>query len=131
MYGNRGLNAYRTNQIKNRADVASPYRLAQMLFQNLLDGLIRTRGAIERQDARLRGEQTGRCMDMINALRCALDHSINPEMTENLDRLYSYCNQCLLNVNRSNDSRQLEQVISVIGQIKSTWDQLESRQHNE
>ena len=56
----RGLNAYQTNQTRNRAQSASPYRLVQMMYENLLDSLAKARGGVEREDTRLRGENIGR-----------------------------------------------------------------------
>ena len=48
MNGKRGLNAYQTNQTRSRAQVASPYRLVQIAFENLMDNLAKARGGIER-----------------------------------------------------------------------------------
>lgn len=122
----RGLNAYQTNQTKNRAQSASPYRLVQMMYENLLDSLAKARGGVERDDSRLRGENIGRAMDILNALRNALDHSANEEVAANLDSLYRYCNECLLEVTQFDDLDKLDEVVDIIAPIKDTWDQLGS-----
>ena len=86
MIGKRGLNAYQTNQVSSRAQVASPYRLVQIAFENLMDNLAKARGGIERLDAKVKGESIGRAMDIIIILISALDHSVNPEVTGNLEK---------------------------------------------
>lgn len=124
MNARRGLNAYQTNQNRNRAESASPYRLVQMMYENLLDSLARARGGIERENAKVRGENIGRAMDILNALRSALDHSVAEEVAANLDKLYQYCNQCLVEVTRYDDLDKLDEVVDIIAPIKNTWDQL-------
>ncbi len=124
MKGNRALNAYQTNQIRSRADVASPYKLVQITYENLLDNLARAAGAIERSDAKVRGECIGRCMDLINVLRSALDHSVGGEVPGNLDQLYRYCNRCLMTASRHDNLEKLDEVVGIISQIKSAWDEL-------
>lgn len=125
MNGNKALDAYKTNQTRSRADVASPYRLVKIMFENLFDNLSRAQGAIEQGNPAVRGECIGRSMDIINALKGALDHEVGGEVTRNLEGLYEYCNRCLFKASRNNDLEQLDQVISIIGQIKTAWDQLE------
>ena len=127
MNARRGLNAYQTNQNRNRAESASPYRLVQMMYENLLDSLAKARGGVEREDARVRGENIGRAMDILNALRSALDHSAGQEISTNLDNLYQYCNQCLMEVTQYDDLDKLDEVVDIILSIKDTWDQLGAR----
>lgn len=129
MIGKRGLNAYQTNQTRSRAQVASPYRLVQIAFENLMDNLAKARGGIERGDAKVRGESLGKAMDVINILISALDHSVNPEISGNLEKIYRHSNRCLLDVNRYDDLDKLDEVVNMLGKIKVTWDQLEAKLH--
>ena len=129
MSAKRGLNAYQNNQSRSRAEVASPYRLVKILFENLSDNLARARGAIEQDKPALKGEAIGRGMDIINALRSGLDHSVGGEMSQNLDNLYQYCNHCLTQASLKNDLEQLDNAMKIIQQIKSAWDQLEEKLH--
>ena len=127
MKGKRGISAYKNNQTQTRGEVASPYRLVKVLFENLADNLSRARGAIEQDRPSVKGECIGRSMDIINALRTSLDHSIGGEISANLDGLYRYCNSCLIKASSRNDVEELDKAASVINQIKTSWDQLESK----
>ncbi|MRI33917.1 flagellar export chaperone FliS [Endozoicomonas sp. OPT23] len=123
---NRGLNAYQSNQTRTRAEVADPYQMVKILFENLMDNLARAKGAIELKNHALKGETIGRSMDIINALRAGLDHSVNEEMTRNLDDLYQFCNNNLTQASMKNDLEALNDAVTIIQQLKSTWDQLGS-----
>ena len=127
MKGKRGLNAYQTNQTSNRAEVASPYRLAQIAFERLMDSLAIARGGIERYDAKVRGEAISKAMDILNILISALDHEVNPEISGNLEMIYRHANHLLVDVNRFDDLDMLDEVVEMLGKIKATWDQLEEQ----
>ena len=124
MNANRGLNAYKTNNTRNRGNVANPYQLVKLLFENLSDNMARARGAIEQNKPKVKGETIGRCMDIINALRAGLDHEASAEISSNLDQLYIYCNQQLTQASLKNDLEALDAAVTVIQQLKSTWNQL-------
>ena len=126
MIGKRGLNAYQTNQTSSRAQVASPYRLVQIAFENLMDNLAKARGGIERGDAKVKGECIGKAMDVINILISALDHSVNPEISGNLEKIYRHSNRRLMEVTRYDDLDKLDEVVAMLGKIQKTWDQLEA-----
>ena len=129
MNAKRGLNAYQNNQTRTRADVASPYRLVAIVFEHLVDNLSKAAGAIERKDAALRGECIGKSMDLITTLNGALDHSIGGEMSQNLSKLYRYCNRRLLDATRNNDVEAIDEVMDLMGKIKASWDQIGTQLH--
>ena len=124
MNAKRGLNAYQSNQTRTRAEVASPYRLVGIMYENLIDNLSRAAGAIERKDMALRGESVGKCMDILGALDGALDHEIGGEMSQNLSQIYQYCNTRLLEATRINSPEPIDEVMDLMSKIKESWDQI-------
>ena len=119
------LNAYQQNQTENRVSVASPYRLVQMMFEKLQDHMAIANGAIERGDVAAKGVNISKCIELLGALRGALDLEVGGEVAANLSNLYLFCSDSLMQANRHNDPEKIEQAAAVIRQIKSAWDQLE------
>ena len=121
----QAMNAYNQNQNETRFSVASPYRLVQMTFEKLQDHMARARGAMERNDYSEKGLQISRCLELLGALRGALDLEVGGDVAENLSNLYLFCSQTLMQASRDNSTEQLEHAVSVIREIKTAWDQLE------
>ena len=78
-------------------------------------------------DAKIKGESIGKAMDIINVLISALDHSVNPEISGNLEKIYRHSNRCLMEVTRYDDLDKLDEVVAMLVKIKETWDQLEAQ----
>ncbi|WP_461536164.1 flagellar export chaperone FliS [Spongorhabdus nitratireducens] len=125
----QALNAYQNNNAATQAEVASPYRLVQMLFEALLDNIARSRGAMERKDYSLKGISLGKCLDILAALRTGLDLDDGGEVAGNLASLYQYCSERITKANLTNEPEILDEVSGILVEIKSGWDQLEASLH--
>ncbi|MCL6270087.1 flagellar export chaperone FliS [Sansalvadorimonas sp. 2012CJ34-2] len=121
----QAMNAYTQNQVQNRAAVASPYRLVQMMFEKLLDHIASAGGAIDRKDIAEKGNHIGKALQLLGALRSALDLEVGGEVAVNLSRLYEFCSDTLMQASLKNDKQKIEDAAGIIRDIKSAWDQLE------
>lgn len=101
---------------------ASPHRLVQMLLDGVLARLSAAKGGIESGDVPRRGEHIGRAISIIEGLRASLDRDAGGEMAVNLDNLYEYIGLRLLRANLNADPAILDEVASLIGEIKQGWD---------
>ncbi|WP_026289548.1 flagellar export chaperone FliS [Thioalkalivibrio sp. AKL12] len=127
MYGpgmNRGVNQYRQSGALAEAQVAEPYRLIQMLFEGALERIAVAKGAMQQGNVALKGEKIGKAIDIVEALRAVLDHKHSPELSGNLDALYEYMSRRLLEANVQNDPAALDEVSSLIREIKAGWDDI-------
>ncbi len=104
------------------AAVADPHRLIQMLFETVLERIAVAKGAITQGNVRVKGEQLGKAIAIIDALRGVLDHGKGPDLAAQLDALYDYMSRRLLEGNARNDPEALEEVIRLVREIKSGWD---------
>ncbi len=104
---------------------ASPHRLIQMLLEGALDRLAKARGAIEREQLALKGEMLGKAIAIVMALRESLDFEQGGEIASNLDALYDYIAQRLLDVTRNNQLAPLDEAVSLLREIKEGWDGIE------
>lgn len=122
MSPNTALRQYQTVNVQAQVLAADPYQLIQMLFQGGLTRLAQARGAIEHGQVALKGESIGKAIGIIGGLREALDHKKGGEIAANLDRLYEYMVNQLSKANRSNDIAIIDEVVSLLREVKSGWD---------
>lgn len=124
MYGKKGIQAYKKDSIKSDLASADPHRVIQLLMQGALERLALGKGCIERADWAGKGAAFTRAIEIINALRDALDRDVNPELVDNLDGLYDYMIMRINEASVSKDCAVIDQVIALILQIKGAWDQI-------
>ncbi len=103
---------------------ASPHRLIQMLLDGALDKIARARGAMQRNEIREKGNQITSAGSIVLALRESLDLNAGGELAANLDNLYEYMFRRLMEAHAENDMAALDEVSSLLREIKSGWDAL-------
>jgi len=116
------LRQYQTVSTQAQVSDASPHRLIQMLMEGGLTRLAQAKGAIERGQLTLKGDVLGKAIAIIGGLRSGLDLQNGGELALNLDSLYDYMVRRLSLANSSNDPALVEEVSSLLRQIKSGWD---------
>lgn len=116
------LRQYQTVNTQAQVMDASPHRLIQMLMEGGLTRLAQARGAIERGQLAQKGELIGKAIGIVGGLREALNLELGGELALNLDRLYGYMTERLLEANRSGDAAILDEVSGLLREVKSGWD---------
>jgi flagellar protein FliS len=101
---------------------ASPHRLIQMLFEGALEKIELARLFIEQDQIAKKAEHITWAMNIIDGLRLSLDKEVGGDIAENLEQLYDYMNRRLLEANLHSDPAILDEVSSLIKEIKSGWD---------
>ncbi|MGD2119541.1 MAG: flagellar export chaperone FliS [Chromatiales bacterium] len=123
-YSNKknALNAYGQTSVSTEASVASPHRLVQMLMEGVLTKIATAKGHINRKNFAGKSEQITMAMSIIAALKGSLDMNAGGAIAVNLDDLYGYMTGRLIDANTNNDVAALDEVTSLMGEIKSAWD---------
>jgi len=103
---------------------ASPHRLIQMLLDGALDKIARARGAMQRKEYAEKGNHITSASSIIIGLRSSLDLEAGGELAANLDSLYEYIFRRLMEAHAQNDEAALDEVSSLLREIKSGWDAL-------
>ncbi|HZX52949.1 MAG TPA: flagellar export chaperone FliS, partial [Pseudomonas sp.] len=96
--------------------------LIQMLMEGGLTRIAQARGAMERQQTAMKGELIGKAIGIIGGLREGLNLEQGGEVAANLDRLYEYMANRLLEANVQNDMAPLDEVAGLLRNVKSGWD---------
>jgi flagellar protein FliS len=127
----RATQAYASVGAQSSVAAASPHRLIQLLMDGALDRLSIAKGHIQRKDVTQKIVVIDRIMSIVDGLRMSLDHNVNAEMTENLANLYDYMNRRLLLANINNDISALDEVASLLRELKEAWDAIPSNNESD
>ena len=125
-YGNtRGvLNQYNQLATETGVSEASPHRLIQMLLEGALEKLAAAKGYLERGNMSQKSRHISWAASIIHGLRMSLDLSAGGELAANLDALYVYMGQRLIEANKENSVAIVDEVADLLKEIKAGWDAL-------
>ncbi len=122
--GKSGIDEYKQVNTTTGIEEFTPHRLIQMLMEGALEQISTAIGMMQRGEVARKGECIGKAISIIEGLRTSLDKSAGGEIADNLDALYEYMAGRLLEANVKNKPEFLTEVVDLIIQIKSAWDQI-------
>jgi len=122
---------YRSVQSRGVVTDAKPTRLIQLAYEHLLAQLAVTRGCMERiskkrelQDIIDKGRAVAKVNALLGELAASLDLERGEHIAQNLLALYSYMMTRLTAANLQDDVRIIDEIVKLVREIKSGWDQL-------
>lgn len=118
----RGVNQYQSVGLKSGVEEATPYQLIQMLMAGALEKIAQAKGHMERRNIAAKGEHISWAISIIGGLQASLNKDNGGELAANLDALYDYMVRRLAEANASNDPGMLDEVSSLMREVKSGWD---------
>ena len=113
---------YRQLDARGNIDNASPHRVIQMMMEHTLAKIGIARGHMERGEVREKGSNISDAIALVNALQASLNHKADARMSENFDALYGYMMRRLLEANLHDDAGILDEVASLLRELKDAWD---------
>jgi len=117
----KAMESYGEGNNASQAMVADKVELIQMLFDGLLDSLVTARGHIQRGSIEDKNKSLVRAGRIVIGLQGALDLEKGGDLARNLHELYSYVTRRLVYVNAHNDLAVLEEVQTLMGEIRQAW----------
>lgn len=116
------LGQYRVTDAYGAAAASDRLQLINRMMQGALDRIATARGHMRRGETAAKGEQIGRAIGLVDGLRACLDTGDGQDIAANLDSLYDYMLNRLMDANLRNDDAALEEVAELLGEIKSGWE---------
>ncbi|WP_198263991.1 flagellar export chaperone FliS [sulfur-oxidizing endosymbiont of Gigantopelta aegis] len=116
------MNKYAQVGNQSTAAFANPHRLIQMLMEGALEKISKAKGFMKNGDIAKKGEHISWAISIIEGLRVSLDHTQGGKISENLESLYIYMNSRLTQANLNNSLEMLDEVTTLLVDIKSGWD---------
>lgn len=122
----RGVNQYANVHNESGLADASPHLLIQMLMDGFLARVNTAKGAMARSDMELKSVYISRAMAIVGGLNEAVDLEKGGEIAVNLRQLYDYIGNRLLQASCENDEGMLDEVASLMREIKEGWDAIKN-----
>lgn len=129
MINKKALDGYGRGAVESEVNFASPHRIIQMLMEGALSKIATAKGCIARNDIAEKSRQITWGMNIIQGLRTSLDAQKGGDVAANLDSLYEYMGRRLLEANVTNDVAILDEVSSLLMEVKAGWDNIPSEYH--
>jgi flagellar protein FliS len=102
---------------------ANPHKLIVMLFDGAKMAIANAMQQMKNGDVKAKGQAISHAITIIDSgLRASLDKTTGGEIATSLDALYEYMSNRLLLANIRNDTSILEEVDSLLGQLREAWE---------
>lgn len=118
------FDGYGAVQVATGVATADNVKLILMLFDGLLESLAAARGHIQHGNTADKGKAIARSTRILMGLQNSLDFERGGELARNLDDLYGYVTRRLVRANAHNDLEILEEVRSLMAEIREAWSTL-------
>ena len=115
-------NHYQSIQTQSYLDGATPHQLIQMLMDGFIARVNSAKGAIQQRDFETKSETISKAIGIIGGLRESLDFERGGEIAMNLSNLYEYMSSRLLVASTENNTDILDEMLSLMHEIKAAWD---------
>jgi flagellar protein FliS len=131
MYGQRAAAQYRNTLSHGLVADASPTRLVQIVFEQILSNLATAQGCMQRienylplNEVMAKGKAMSTAIRLIGHMNATLDMERGGEVAVNLRSLYEYMLNRLTQANVTNDTAIVAEVAGLVAKIKAGWDQI-------
>jgi flagellar secretion chaperone FliS len=122
------LDAYRSTAVHSGVDAADPHRLVVMLMDGALERIAAASGMMKHGGGIEKAQLLHRAVAIIDELRNSLNIKAGGTIAANLDSLYEYMCQRIMQANAQNKPEWLDEVSRLLGEIRSAWLQLPQSQ---
>ena len=117
------VNAYQTVQVDAAVLGSTPYELISKLLSGAIESVVGAKKYMQSGDIGGKSEHIEIAIAIISdGLRGSLNMAEGGELAQNLDGLYDYMLERLLKAHAENDVTVLDEVASLLREIKLGWD---------
>ncbi len=121
----RAAAAYKRVAADTGVQGADPHQLVTMLFEALLQSLVRARSALESGDIAAKGTAIGKAVRILEeGLKAGLNMGQGGDLAQNLRGMYDYSIARLTHANLRNDAAALAEVSALIEPVADSWKQI-------
>ena len=121
MYNSTAMNQYKQVGTQAAIETADPHTLIKMLIDGAIERINKAKYFMLEKDIARKGESISRAISILDGLKISLDTDRGDKIAENLASLYDYMQRQLLAANVHNKSENLDEVSSLLNEIRSGW----------
>ncbi|MGC6096696.1 flagellar export chaperone FliS [Citrobacter portucalensis] len=126
MYSNEqeGFGQYQQSDLALQAAAANQHQLVLMLFNGLMDELVRAKSHLAARRFECKARSINKCIDILNVLTSALDFDKGGELAVSLANLYDYCVNRLYDASYKLSEEQIEEVEAILSNLQQGWEKM-------
>jgi flagellar protein FliS len=118
------LKSYQENNLESAVNEANPHKLVELLLRGAAEKIMLAKQYMEQKNIENKGINISHAISIIDGLQASINKERGGELAENLFNLYDYMTRRLVEANLKNDALILEEVLNLLGTIKSGWDEI-------
>ena len=122
-----GTARYQSVDISSRIEGATPHRLVQIMYEELLKALDAMAFATARGDYVQRGQHQSKVLAILTGLETSLDCDKGGQIAVDLVAIYREARRLVIAGGREGDARLVTQTRDMIQEIASAWDAIGRR----
>ena len=115
------MNGYTNQYLANTVNAASPEQLMLMLYDGAIRFLALGIQAIENGMIDKRAYYINKTSAIVSEFAATLDHRQSAKLAEDLDALYGYMLNRMMESNLKNDTEPLHEVKNLLSGLRTTW----------
>jgi flagellar protein FliS len=120
-YARGAVSAYRRVHAGVALDGADAHGLVKLLMQGALDRIMQAKGCMLHGSPE-KGKMISSALAIVDELHRSLNFDAGGDIAQNLGRLYDYIQHRLLRAQLDSDATALDEVRSLLQEIKYAWD---------
>lgn len=122
------LPANAVNAYSRAARQGGDARSIVMLYDGAIAQLVEARAAIAANAVERRWQHVRKATAIVDGLQGCLDHVAGGDIARQLDRIYTYAGFRLQQINLRNDSAVCDELIGLLGMLRTSWASLADRE---
>ncbi|MHB9130821.1 MAG: flagellar export chaperone FliS [Armatimonadota bacterium] len=115
--------SYQSNQVTT----VSRGQLLVLAYDGMLRFLHEGKRAMQQHNYEAQNVNLTKTQALLTELLRTLDHAINPQLADNLDRLYRYMYDRLTTANVHDDSAAVDEITHLISELREAWVEAEAK----
>ena len=122
------LRSYRKNGLETDLSVADGHRVIQLLYQGLIDTIVRARASIENKDINQKAKQIDKALRIVAGLDTSIMYdpkdAKQSAVAKNFKNLYAIFTDRLMLASSKLSTEPLDEILVYARQVKAAWDQI-------
>ena len=122
------LRSYRKNGLETDLSVADGHRVIQLLYQGLIDAIVRAKASIENNDINQKAKQIDKALRIVAGLDTSIMYdpkdANQAAVAKNFKNLYAIFTDRLMLASSKLSTEPLDEILVYVRQVKAAWDQI-------
>ena len=122
------LRSYRKNGLETDLSVADGHRVIQLLYQGLIDAIVRAKASIENNDINQKAKQIDKALRIVAGLDTSSMYdpkdANQAAVAKNFKNLYAIFTDRLMLASSKLSTEPLDEILVYARQVKAAWDQI-------